>query len=332
MNFGIIGAGAIAHTMATTITQMNEASMYAIASRSMERALAYKEQYHMEKAYASYEELAKDPNVDVIYIATPHAFHYEQAKMCLEHRKHILLEKAFTVNEMQAKELTYIAESKGLFLGEAMWTRFMPLAKKLKELITGRVIGDPMFVTANLNFPMMHKDRLIKAELAGGALLDVGIYPLTIASIVMGDDIEKINATAILSKEGVDKVGQYTLLYNDGRIADLNAGMCFESDGNALIYGSHGSIEVEGVNFIRALNIYNAKHQLINHISYDDIEKYPYRNGEQITGYEYEVLACINAIKSGKTECPEMTHEQTLTMMRLMDSIRKEIGVRYPFE
>ena len=134
MNFGIIGAGNIANTMATTLTQMSEPTCYAIASRSMEKAEAFREKYGMEKAYDSYEDLAKDPDVDVIYIATPHSFHYEQAMMCLENGKHVLLEKAFCANASQTKKLIEISESKGLFLGEAMWTRFMPLAKKLREI------------------------------------------------------------------------------------------------------------------------------------------------------------------------------------------------------
>ena len=332
MNFGIIGAGNIANTFATTLTQMSEPTAYAIASRSMEKAEEFRERYGMEKAYDSYEALAKDPDVDVIYIATPHSFHYEQAKMCLENGKHVLVEKAFCANASQAKEIIDLAESKGLFLGEAMWTRFMPLAKKLRELLDDGVIGDVMYMTANLNFPMMHKERLIKAELAGGALLDVGIYPLTAASLIMGDNIKDIKATALLNDENMDLVGQYILTFDEGGIAYLNSGMCFESDGNAVVIGTNGSIVMEGVNFIRGLRIFDGNHNEVEYISFEDVEKYPYKNGEQITGYEYEVLGCIDAIKKGHTQCPEITHKETLFMMETMDEIRRQMGVIYPFE
>ena len=332
MNFGIIGAGNIANTFATTLTQMSEANAYAIASRSMEKAEAFRDKYGMEKAYDSYEALAKDPDVDVIYIATPHSFHYEQAKMCLENGKHVLVEKAFCANASQAKEIIDLAESKGLFLGEAMWTRFMPLAKKLREMLDDGVIGDVMYMTANLNFPMMQKERLIKAELAGGALLDVGIYPPTAASLIMGDNIKDIKATAILNDENMDLVGQYILTFDEGGIAYLNSGMCFESDGNAVVIGTNGSIVMEGVNFIRGLRVFDGNHNEVKYISFEDVEKYPYKNGEQITGYEYEVLGCIDAIKKGHTQCPEITHKETLFMMETMDEIRRQMGVIYPFE
>ena len=332
INFGIIGAGHIAQTMATTVMQMEEVHLYGIASRSMDRALQYKEQYHMEVAYDSYEALAEDEKVDVIYIATPHSFHYEQALMCLEKGKHVLCEKAFTINEKQARELVKTAEEKGLFLGEAIWTRFMPMAHKLQELIRSGVIGEVTHMTANLNFPMLHKERLVKAELAGGALLDVGIYPLTLASLVMGDEIERIRAVGVLNKQGVDKVGQYTLIYKNGAIADLNSGMCSISDGDAYISGTGGLIVVKGVNFLRQIQVFNNQWDLIEEYEPKDVGEYPYRNGESVTGYEYEVKACAEAILAGKTECEEMTHQQTVFMMHVMDEIRKQMGVRYPGE
>lgn len=322
INFGIIGAGDIAHAMANTISQMENVCMYGIASRNIDKATEYKEKYRMKKAYDSYEALASDADVDVIYIATPHSLHYEQVKMCLNHGKHVLCEKAFTANESQAKELIEISESKGLFLGEAMWTRFMPLTKKLVQLLEEKAIGDVTFMTANLNFPMMQKERLINPELAGGALLDVGIYPLTIASVVMGDEIEHISATAVLTDKGVDKMGQYTIRYKNGTMADLNAGMCSFSDGNAVIYGTEGHIVVEGVNCLQSIKVLDANWNLTNVIEKE----------VQISGYEYEVEACVNAIQKGDIECKEMPHKQTLHMMRVMDEIRRKTGVIYPFE
>ena len=330
INFGIIGAGSIAHAMAGTLSHMKEARAYGIASRSIDKAKQYQKQYHMEKAYGSYEELVTDPEIDVVYIATPHAFHYEQAKLCLEHGKHVLCEKAFTANAKQAEELISLASEKKLFLGEAMWTRFMPIIKKMKEIITEGVIGDVTFLTANLNFPMLQKERLIQPELAGGALLDVGIYPLTIASIVMGDDIEKVVATAVLTDKGMDKMGQYTLVYSNGTMADLNSGMCSFSDGNAVIYGTKGQIILEGTNCPRGFKVLDHTWNLIMDISAEQVADYPCE--DTLTGYEYEVRACAEAIENGNREFEQMPLSLTLKMMKLMDEIRSQMGVRYPFE
>ena len=322
MNFGIIGAGRIAQKMAYTIMNMPEVNMYAIASRSIEKAMEYKEKYNMQVAYGSYEELVKDENVDVIYIATPHSFHYEQVKLCLENGKHVLCEKAFTANAKQAEELIKLSEKTGLFLGEAMWTRFMPLIYKLEEILEKKIIGEVSLMTANLNFPLMHKERLIKPELAGGALLDVGIYPLTMASIVMGDDIDYIKAVGVLSEEGVDKIGQYTIVYKNGTMADLNGGMCSFGDGHAVIYGSNGRIVVEGVNCPESIKVYDGGHNLIEQ----------WDKEEQISGYEYEVMACVEDVKAGKIESVQMPHNKTLKMMQIMDEIRAQMGVKFPFE
>jgi predicted dehydrogenase len=308
--------------MAYTIMNMPEAEMYAIASRSMDKAMEYKEKYHMKKAYDSYEALASDPEVDVVYIATPHSLHYEQAKMCLEYGKNVLCEKAFTINAKQAAELIRISEEKGLFLGEAMWTRFMPLIKQLKKLLESKRIGEVTHMTSNLNFPNMHIERLSKAELAGGALLDLGIYPLTMASVVMGDDIDYVKATGILTDEGVDKMGQYTIVYKNKTMADLNSGMCSFSDGRTVIYGTNGYILVEGTNHPAKIEVFDNHWTLVAQ----------YEREQQITGYEYEVKACVEAVKNGKTQCEEMSHNQTLIMMKLMDEIREQMGVKYPVE
>lgn len=322
LNFGILGAGDIAHAMATTISQMKSVNMYAIASRSMEKAEKYQKQYGMEKAYGSYEELAQDEKVDVIYIATPHSFHYEQARMCLNYGKHVLCEKAFTVNAQQAEGLIKLSEQKGLFLGEAMWTRFMPITEKLAGILNDRIIGEVTYMTANLNFPMMNKARLVDPMLAGGALLDVGVYPLTMAAIVMGKDIKDIRTTAVLTEEGVDKMGQYTLLYKSGKIADLNGGMCSFGDGNAVIYGTAGHILVEGVNCPQRITVFDCGGNVIKQL----------KKEKQISGYEYEIEACARAIQKGALECPQMPHSETLRMMKLMDKIREKMGVKYPFE
>ncbi len=330
VRFGILGAGDIAHAMANTLSHMKEAQAYAIASRNPEKAKQFQQQYGIEQAYGSYEKMTQDPLVDIVYIATPHAFHFEQAKMCLNYGKHVLCEKAFTANAKQAQQLITLAKEKGLFLGEAMWTRFMPLVKKMKSLLEQHIIGDVVCMTANLNFPMMQKERLIKPELAGGALLDVGIYPLTMASMVMGNDIQEVRASAVLTGQGMDLQGQYTLIYPDGKMADLNAGMQAFSDGNAVLYGTKGQMLIEGTNCPRGIQVFDSSWNRILDIRAQDVADYEAK--EPLTGYEYEVRACVQAIEKNALEFEEMPLSLTLQMMRLMDEIRKQMGVRYPFE
>lgn len=177
MKVGIIGAGNIAGSMAATLNAMEEAVCYAIASRDLKKAEDFAEKYGIEKAYGSYEELVEDREVDIVYIATPHSHHYEHAKLCIEHGKHVLCEKAFTVNAAQAEELFKLAAEKKVLITEAIWTRYMPYRKVVNDLLAEDVIGEVCTLTANLCYPISQVERIIRPELAGGALLDGGIYP-----------------------------------------------------------------------------------------------------------------------------------------------------------
>ena len=175
---GIIGAGKIAGSMAETVGRMPEACLYAIASRSMEKAREFKDKWGAEKAYGSYDELIHDPQVDLIYIATPHSHHYEQARRCLLNGKAVLCEKTFTANKAQAEELVALARERKVFLAEAIWTRYMPFSKEIVRMAHGGgLIGRPRMLTASLGYPIEQKERIRKPELCGGALLDLGVYP-----------------------------------------------------------------------------------------------------------------------------------------------------------
>ena len=185
MKFGIIGAGGIAVWMAKTLASVEGAESYAIAARDLTRAQAFAEKYGFAKAYGSYEELVSDPAVDVVYIATPHSYHFAHAKLAMEHGKHVLCEKAFTINEGQAEELFRIAEKHHVLITEAIWTRYMPSRKIIDDLLTEGVIGEVKTLTANLSYRICQNERLIRPELAGGALLDITIYPLNFALMQM---------------------------------------------------------------------------------------------------------------------------------------------------
>lgn len=322
MKIGILGAGRIAGTMAATIREMDQAKNYAVAARDHERAEAFAKEYGVEKAYGSYEEMVKDPQVELVYVATPHSHHYEHIKLCLEHGKHVLCEKSFTVNEKQAREVLAMAKERKLLLTEAIWTRYMPMRKTLDQIIASGAIGVPQMVTANLGYLISWKERIQRPELAGGALMDVGIYPLNFASMILGDEIESITGTAVMMDTGVDAQNSITLVYRDGRMAVLNSSAVGLSDRRGVIYGTKGFIEVENINNCEGFKVYDETRKQT--ASYD--------RPKQISGYEYEVEACIRAIEAGELECPEMPHEETLRMMNWMDQLRGQWGMKFPME
>ncbi|MDR0973612.1 MAG: Gfo/Idh/MocA family oxidoreductase [Prevotellaceae bacterium] len=322
LKIGIIGAGHIAEKMAYTLTCMDDAVPYAIASRSLEKAQAFAAKYQMTKAYGSYEELAADPFVDLIYIATPHSHHYMHALLALEYGKHVLCEKPFTAVAWQAEELVRIARAKHLFIGEALWTRYMPIYAKMQELLAAGVIGRPQILTANLNYPISNVERLFNPELAGGALLDVGVYPLHFAFAAFGSAVSDTVSSCVKLPSGVDGQDSITLIYEDGRLAVLHTGILSRSDRLGIISGADGHLIVRGCNCPTELTVYDADYQI----------KETYALPFAITGFEYQVRACKAAIESGQTESSCLPHAEILRTIHLLDDLRRQWGVRYPWD
>ena len=190
MKIGILGAGNIAGILAKTMAQMSEAECYAIAARSLDRAEDFRNKYGFQKAYGSYEEMLQDEQVELVYIATPHSHHYEHMKLCISYGKPILCEKAFTMNSVQAKEIVKLAKEKGIYVAEAIWTRYMPSRQIINEVIGSGILGQVSMLTANLSYDIDSKERIIRPELAGGALLDVGVYTLNFALMQFGNKID----------------------------------------------------------------------------------------------------------------------------------------------
>lgn len=322
MKVGILGAGRIAATLAETMNKMPEVECYGVASRNLEKAEVFAKDHGFQHAFGSYEDMLADQEVKLIYIATPHSHHYQHVKMCLNAGKHVLCEKSFTVNEKQAAEVLRMAKEKNLLLTEAIWTRYMPSRKIIDDLLAEKVVGDVRKMTANLNYPLLEKERIVKPELAGGALLDVGIYPLNFAYMHFGDGVKEIHSAAQMTDAGVDGENGMLLLYDDGRMAVLNSGIHGKSDSQGVFYGSKGCMIVENINNPEAIKIYDTEANLVREI------KVP----EQISGYEYEILETISCIEEGKSECPSMPHAETLKMMRVMDELRASWGMKYPEE
>lgn len=322
MKIGIMGAGGIASVLAETMNKMPEVECYGVASRDLAKAQKFIENHGFQKAFGSYEEMMEDPKVELIYIATPHSHHYKNMKMCLEAGKHVLCEKAFTVNARQAEEIFRIAKEKNLLVTEAIWTRYMPSRKMIKDLLDEKVIGDVRKLTANLNYHICEVERIIRPELAGGALLDVGVYPLNFACMNFGDRISEIKSAAQLTDTGVDGENVMTLFYEDGRVAVLTSGIYGLSDRQGIFYGTKGYMVVDNVNNPNGIKVYNEDRELIRDLAVP----------EQISGYEYEILETIECIKNKKLECPSMPHEDTVKIMRILDDLREEWGVKYPDE
>lgn len=322
MKFAILAAGTIAHKMAEAVSGIEGIEKYAAASRSFDRAQAFAEKWGFEKAYGSYEELVRDPEVELVYVASPHSHHYEHAKLCLEHGKHVLLEKAFTVNARQAEELIKLAKEKGLLLAEAIWTRYMPSRKMIDELVASGVIGKVTSLTANLGYVLGDIERMQKPELAGGALLDLGVYPINFALMVFHGQVERVTSSAVMSPLGIDWINSITLVFDDGKLANLHSNMLAQTDRQGVINGDKGYIEVQNINNCEEIRVFDLERKLVAR----------YAVPEQINGYEYEVISCMKAISEGKTECPEMPHSEIMRVMKLMDEIRGTWGMKYPCE
>lgn len=322
VNVGIMGTGKIAGVMAETLRKMNGVKCYAAASRTKERARRFGSMYDVEQCYGSYEEMAQDEKVDLIYIATPHSEHYENAKLCIENGKAVLCEKAFMANAVQAREVLELAEQRGVLVAEAMWIRYMPMYRTIKDALDSGILGDIRMVTANLAYNIDTKERMLNPALAGGTLLDLSVYPINFASMILGTEVEKVTSACVYTDTGVDRQESITLTYQNGSMAVLNGSMSAVSDRRGGIYGTKGYAIVENINNFESMSVYNASHEKIAF----------YERSEQISGYEYEVEACIKALREGWKQCPEMPHAEILRIMELMDGLRREWDITYPFE
>lgn len=321
LRFGLIGAGAIAHAFSTAC-QGTGVTLQAVASRSIEKAREFQKKYGFIQAYGDYLSLYQDPLVDAIYVATPHGLHYEQMKEIIQHKKHILCEKAFTLNRQQASHIFELAKAQGVFVMEAMWTRFLPVTQTVLNRIQNGMIGEIQSMKVDFAFGGNPSDdaRLMNPALGGGALLDVGIYPITYANLVLGVP-NTLEAKARLTHTKVD--GTVDLIYHyNHAVATLHASVIEEGGKDAWIYGSKGSIKVPFFWGAHEAYIYDLSKEIIEHI------EIPHK----VNGYEYEIHGFIEAVENHSYRTHWMNVENTLEILRQMDEIRKQIGVAYPNE
>lgn len=299
-----------------------ECQCYAVASRSMAKATEFAREWGMPRAYGAYEELVKDADVDMVYIATPHSHHYEHARLCIEHGKPCLMEKAFTANAREAEMITELARSRGVFVAEAIWTRYMPLSHKVKEIMESNVIGKPRALTATLCYMMERKERILRPELCGGALLDLGVYCLNFARMYFGTNIVKTVTNCHIGDTGMDMHECISLSYADGRMANLQSGALCLNDRQGIISGTEGYVRVDNINCPELVEVYR---------NYELVASYN-KPKDMITGYEYQVYECKRCLEEGLLESPMMPHAETISIMKQMDRLRSEWGVVYPMD
>lgn len=322
-NVAILGAGNIAMAMARALKGISDqVSMYAVASRSFDKAERFQKEWGFEKAYGSYEELVKDENVDLIYVATPHSEHFKNTKLCLENGKNCLVEKAFCGNLKQTKELIKIAKDKKLFLAEAMWTRYQPSKDVIQKILNDGVIGNVHYMESDFSVPINGVERLVNPALAGGALLDLGVYSLTVPAMYLGTDIRKVQVQSVLTDTGVDATDIIMLTYKDGTMAKAKCSAVDNESNYAKIVGDKGYLVFGPINAPEYVDIYDVNGKMMQHIDT------PYK----VNGYEYEVMECKDMIEKGRCEAESMPLSETIRLMGWMDSIRNHIGIVYPFE
>ncbi|MDP4095888.1 Gfo/Idh/MocA family oxidoreductase [Paenibacillus sp. P96] len=323
VKWGIISTGWIAGKFTADFVHVENGELYAVGSRTLESASEFADKYQIPHAYGSYEELLSDPEVDAVYIGTPHPFHKENVLDALRAGKAVLCEKPFTLNSGELEEMITLAREKNLFLMEAMWTRFLPTIRKVREWIDAGKIGEVRLVKAEFGFRSDWKPegRLLNLELGGGALLDAGIYPVSFASWIFGYEPEDIYSKAHIGETGVDEEFSIMLSYSGGRTAMLNGAVRLGLTNDAYIHGTEGYIHIP--------SFLNSKTAVL-HIGGKEAETFT--DDRASAGYVFEAEEVGRCLSEGLIESPSITLDESLGIMRLLDACRNQWGLRYPGE
>ena len=324
IRWGILGCGRIARKFAADLRLVADAELTAIASRNQETMELFAKDFPCRHLNNSYESLAANNDVDVIYVATPHSHHYEHTILCLNHDKAVLCEKPFALNSRQAKEMIRIAKERKVFLMEALWTKFLPHYKKLQELLEQKALGDIKSVLVNFGFKTSDQSprRLFDPLLGGGTLLDIGVYNVFMAISVLGKP-DSIEATMTPSPTGVDEQIAVLFKYNSGAMAQLFSSFVTNLPIQAEINGTEGNITLTTRFYEPSATIQLYK-QLPGEKEIIAVEK------EAGFGYQFEARHVNECLKKGLTESPVMTHADTLLLMEILDRIRNKARIEYP--
>ena len=320
VRWGILGTGNIANKFAQAVLNADGGKLVAVASRSAETANAFADQYNIENRFSSYEAMAEFDGIDAVYIALPHTYHPIYAKYFMNAGKHVLSEKPICANAKQLAELQQIQKEKNVYLMEALWTRFLPAILQLKKMVDGGIIGEVLEVSADFCYAQDDKEHHVyKRQYAGGSLLDVGIYGLNFASIILGDDVASVKAS-VYEKDGVDERTHVLLTYPGGEIARVSAAITLQKPEDGYVYGTGGYIYVP--------HFYTASEFTVVTESGSQTYHFPYKGN----GFEEEIEECNRCIAAGIHQSGIMPLTQSSIMLRLMDQIRKQTGIVYDMD
>ncbi len=321
LRWGFLSAGGIATSVAGDF-QVAGLTIQAVGARELTKANAFAEKFDIPNRHQGYETLVNDPEVDVIYVSTLHPLHKRDALMVLNAGKHLLLEKPFTINAKEAEEIQSLATSKRLFVMEAMWTRFLPSMDAIFDVINSGVLGDIELLIADHSQALTHVPRLVERELGGGALLDLGIYPISLAHRIFGKPAA-ITAKAKISHEKVDATTSMVFEYAGGKQATMTTSILGAGPVTAMVLGSNGRIEIDKSFYGQtSFRVFNRDGEVIK--SYSEKIK-----GE---GRQYQAIHVEECINAGLTESPIMSLRESVEIMHVMDEVRSQIGVTYPTE
>lgn len=323
IKFAIIGAGGIAKKFAKGLEYVEDAQLVAIASRNIENANMFGDMFGIEKRYSSYEELAKDKDIDVVYISTPNALHKEHTILCLENKKAVICEKPFGSNKSEVEEMIKVARENKVFLMEAMWTRYFPVIEKVREWVNDGVIGKVKMIKGDFGFKCDrgYGDIRFNKELAGGSLMDVGIYPVSFASMIYKEQPKEIKAIADMGHTGVDEQTAMIFGYEDDKMALLSCAIMTQMPRDLYIVGDYGYIQIPNVWYAQTaiLRLHNKEDLVVN---------LPIEGN----GYNYEAAEVVRCLQAGKLESDIMPLDESLAIIGTLDKVRQQIGLNYPFE
>lgn len=320
MKWGILSTGTIAKNFAQTAKQMPDVQVQAVASRSAGSAKAFAETFAIPTAHDSYEALANDPNVDIIYVATPHSRHYEDMKLLIGAGKHVLCEKSFTTDAEQAKEIFALAKKKDVFVMEAFWTKFIPLYRQIEDILQSGRIGEIRAVTAQYGYTTVREARKFDPALAGGTLLDIGVYAIGFACMMLGYAFDDVHSHLVMNDAGTDALDAIALRKGKA-VAQLTTVIGANMPVFGAVYGTKGHIDIPA---------FKNPTRAVLHI--DGQPPVEIVQPFEINGFEYEIREAQACAKAGKGQSERMTGEQTVAVMRIMDEIRRQNGLRFPFE
>lgn len=319
MNVGIIGAGHIAEKAARTLAQMDGIQCLAIGSRSQKKAQDFAARFGIPRAYGSYEDLLQDPDIGLVYVATPHSCHFENARDAILAGKPCLVEKSFMMNAVEAAAILALAREKNVFIAEAIWPRYMPVRDMARQVIASGVIGKPVMLTATLAYNVSEKERVLQPSLGGGALLDLGVYLLNFVRMYCDSPIRDMTTSCIRATTGVDASEVITFIHEDGTLSTVQSSAFSEGNNEGVITGTTGFLVFDDLINPTCLRICRKRHIVEREIPVP----------KQITGFEYQFQACADAISAGQLEPVQMPHAETLYIMHLMDRLRTEWGVPF---